>query len=128
MKPTGSPTRAAAGRHGCEHHETKPLLCSDLVQVYWEKPDGVRCREIAILENFLRSEVGLFTGVPVPHGIDIRILVNETELSGRVKQCVFQENGYIVRMELSSEAEWAQSPAHDFLPGHLLDVSLLDVE
>lgn len=128
MTLRGSRTGKAPRRHACERRASQRLLCSDLVQLHWEQPDGARCREIAILENLSLSGVGLFTGVPVPEGVDVWIAGKEVELLGRVKQCAFRENGYVVGMELSPESQWAQKPGNDFVPRHLLDVSLLDLE
>lgn len=119
---------AKVTRHTCEKRGSKRLLCSDLVQLRWCDPHGVRYQEIAILENLSLSGVGLFTGVSVPEGTEIQLLANHIQLIGRVTQCVFRENGYIVGLELDSSSKWAQKAGSDFLPAHLLDVSLLELE
>jgi hypothetical protein len=114
--------------YACERRGSKRLLCSDLVQVQWVNPSGERFYEIAILENLSLSGVGLFTGVPLPPDVDVHIKGSKTELVGRVKQCVFRENGYIVGLELDEASKWAQKPGHNFVPEHLLDVSLLELD
>ena len=111
-----------------ERRRTKRLLCSDLVQVHWREPDGESFREIAILENLSLSGVGLFTGVPISTGVEVSIAGNDVELTGRVKQCKFRENGYVVGLELDDRSKWAQQPGTEFMPQHLLDVSLLDLD
>lgn len=120
------PNRSA--RHTCERRESKRLLCSDLVQLQWVESGGAHYREIAILENLSLAGVGLFTGVAVPEGTEVEIVANDVQLVGYVKQCIFRENGYIVGLELDSKSKWAQAAGRDFLPEHLLDVSLLDLE
>jgi len=115
-------------RHTCERRVGKRLLCSDLVQLQWMEPGGARYREIAILENLSMAGVGLFTGVAVPEGTEVQVVVNDNRLVGYVKQCMFRENGYILGLELDSQSKWAQESSHEFLPEHLLDVSLLDLE
>jgi hypothetical protein len=112
----------------CERRSTKRLLCSDLVQLVWTEPTGVRHREIVILENLSRAGVGLFMGVPVPPETEVQIVANDALLVGRVKQCSFRENGYIIGLELDAQSQWAQAPGADFLPEHLLDVTLLDLD
>ena len=104
------------------------MLCSDLVQIEWQDIEGQECREIGILENLSLSGVGLFTGVPIPQDVDVHILGVEARLTGRVKQCRFRENGYIVGLELDEASRWAQQPGHEFVPEHLLDVSLLEFD
>ncbi|MDQ2950055.1 MAG: hypothetical protein M3Y27_29650 [Acidobacteriota bacterium] len=117
-----------AARHTCERRESKRLLCADLVQLQWVESGGTPYREIAILENLSLAGVGLFTGVAVPEGVEIQIVANDVQLVGHVKQCTFRENGYIVGLELDSKSKWAQAAGRDFLPEHLLDVSLLDLD
>ena len=107
---------------------SKRLLCSDLVQLQWVEPGGARYREIAILENLSLAGVGLFAGVAVPEGTEVHMVVNDNQLVGYVKQCIFRENGYILGLELDSKSKWAQESSREFLPEHLLDVSLLDLE
>jgi hypothetical protein len=117
-----------ATRYACERRKAKRLLCSDLVQLYWQEPDGLPYREIAILENVSVTGVGLFTGVPVPVGTAVRIAANDIELTGHVSQCVFRENGYIVGLDLDEKSRRERRCSGEFLPQHLLDVSLLDFE
>ena len=112
----------------CERRGSKRLLCSDLVQLVWVAANGSRQREIVILENLSTAGVGLFMGVAVPEGTPVELTANDLQLCGRVKHCVFRENGYIVGLELDSESRSALGPGRDFIPGHLLDVSLLDLE
>lgn len=114
-----------ASRYACERRQSKRLLCSDLVQLAWQQPDGTPYGEIAILENVSMAGVGLFTGVPIPNGTLVRIAAKDVELTGTVKQCTFRENGYIVGLELD---EKLRRSSGDFLPQHLLDVSLLDFD
>ena len=104
------------------------MLCSDLVQLHWVESNGAHYHEIAILENLSLAGVGLFTGVAVPEGTEVQIVANDTQLAGCVKQCMFRENGYIVGLELDSKSKWAQAAGRNFLPEHLLDVSLLDLD
>jgi hypothetical protein len=113
--------------HRCERRAHKRLLCSDLVQLLWMGPDGLSRREIAILENLSDAGAGLFMGVPIAHGTEAQIIANDTHLTGQIRQCTFRGNGYIVGMELASQSRWAQA-AGRFLPEHLLDVSLLDLD
>jgi hypothetical protein len=115
-------------RYACERRQTKRLLCSDLVQLQWQEPHGTQHREIAILEHVSVAAVGLFTGVSIPNGTAVHIAASDVELTGRVKQCVFRENGYIVSLELDEKSHRKQGASGDFLPQHLLDVSLLDFE
>ena len=111
----------------CERRIAKRVLCSDLVQLLWTGADGGRHCEIVILENLSRAGVGLFTGVPVPAGTEVGIMANGVQLTGRVAQCQFRENGYILGLELDPGSQWAQEPGSHFMPEHLLDVSLLDL-
>jgi hypothetical protein len=104
------------------------LLCSDLVRLTWSDPNGQHRAEIAILENMSPSGVGLFLGVHVPHGSRIKIAANEALLNGAVRSCKFRENGWIVGVELDADSRWAQEPDSGFVPEHLLDVSLLQLE
>ena len=67
-------------------------------------------------------------GVAVPEGTPVQLLANELEVSGRIQRCQFRENGYIAGIELDSDSKWAQEPGSEFLPEHLLDVSLLDLD
>lgn len=115
-------------RPACERRGSKRLLCSDLVQLSWQDDLGRSFREVAILENLSLSGVGLFTGVPLPEDTEIHLAGVEAVLTGRVRQCVFRENGYIVGIELNDDSKWAQEPGCNFVPQHLLDVSLLDFE
>jgi hypothetical protein len=117
-----------ASRYACERRGSKRLLCSDLVQIDWQELDGAQHREIAILENVSGSGAGLFTGVSIPAGTQVRIAVNDIQLTGCVKHCVFRENGYIVGLELDETSRRTSCSPRDLLPEHLLDVSLLDFE
>jgi hypothetical protein len=117
-----------ANRYACERRKSKRLLCSDLVQIYWQHPDGTPCRDIAILENVSAAGVGLFTGVPIPDHTEVCVTGSDMELTGRVTECVFRENGYIVAMELHQKSGREQRCPSDFVPEHLLDLSLLDFE
>ena len=114
--------------YACERRGSKRLLCSDLVQVQWVNSSGERFYEIAILENLSLAGVGLFTGVPLAIEAEVHIKGNNTELVGRVKQCVFRENGYVVGLELDEASKLAQKPGNHFVPEHLLDVSLLELD
>ena len=104
------------------------MLCSDLIQLHWVEPNGAHHHEIGILENLSLAGVGLFTGVAIPEETEIQLVANDVQLIGYVKQCKFRENGYIVGLELDSKSKWAQAAGRDFLPEHLLDVSLLDLD
>jgi hypothetical protein len=127
VKVRGSDTQRS-NRRTCERRSSKRMLCSDLVQIQWTDDRGTPYREIAILENLSLAGVGLFTGVPVAEGTAVRIAVNDVQLSGCVRGCVFRENGYIVGLELDADSKWAQSVGRHILPEHFLDVSLLDFE
>lgn len=115
-------------RHSCERRSSKRLLCSDLVQLSWRDEKRRSYREVAILENLSLSGVGLFTGVPLPLETHIDMAGADAVLRGKVKQCAFRENGYVVGIELDEDSKWAQEPGYTFLPQHLLDVSLLDLD
>lgn len=117
-----------ATRYACERRGSKRVLCSDLVQVDWSDAAGHMCSEIVILENLSLSGVGLFTGVPIPLETEVHIHGQEAQLTGRVKQCRFRENGYVIGLELDEQSRWAQQPGREFVPEHLLDVSLLDLD
>lgn len=103
-------------------------MCSDLVQLVWLEPDGRSRREIVILENLSIAGVGLFMGVAVPEAIPVQLVANDLHLAGQVKHCRFRENGYVVGLELDPDSKWAQKPGSEFLPEHLLDLSLLDLD
>ncbi len=94
----------------------------------WYEAGGQKRREIVILENLSLSGVGLFMGVAVPEGTTVQLIANDVSLGGQVRQCKFRENGYIVGLELDADSKWAQEPGSEFLPEHLLDVSLLDLD
>jgi hypothetical protein len=128
VRPLRSHSSSNLNRRSCERRGSKRLLCSDLVQVSWQNANGERFREIAILENLSLSGVGLFAGVPLPPGMKVDLAGSEAVLTGRVKQCAFRENGYVVGIELDDDSKWAQEPGCAFVPQHLLDVSLLDLE
>jgi hypothetical protein len=114
--------------HSCERRGSKPLLCSELVRLTWSEPSGEPRAEIAILENMSLSGVGLFLGVHVPEGLKIKIAANDMLLSGAVRSCQFRENGWIAGVELDAESKWAQDANSGFVPEHLLDVSLLQLD
>jgi hypothetical protein len=128
VKLRGSRVNKPEPGHKCERRGSKRLLCSDLVQLVWDDAHGSKRREIVILENLSLSGVGLFMGVAVPEGTPVQLVANDLELSGRIARCVFRENGYVVALELDSDSQWAQEPGREFLPEHLLDVSLLDLD
>jgi hypothetical protein len=125
VRLTGSHGRNAT-RYACERRQSKRLLCSDLVQIHWQEPDGSEFREIAILENLSVACIGLFAGVPIPEGTDVRVTAKDVQFTGRVRECVFRENGYIVGLELDGQSRNGAPDSKDFLPHHLLDVSALD--
>lgn len=128
MKSRRSRDNKPEARHKCERRGTSRLLCSDLVQLVWLDPNGAQRREIVILENLSLAGVGLFMGVAVPEGTAVQLVTNDLELTGSIKHCLFRENGYVVGMELDQDSKWAQEPGREFLPEHLLDVSLLDLD
>lgn len=128
MRPLKAAEPSKRKRYTCERRASKRLLCSDLVQVSWENTAGEPFREVVILENLSLSGVGLFAGVPIPQGACIRLAGSEIVLTGIVKQCAFRENGYVIGIELDAKSKWAQEPGHAFVPQHLLDVSLLDLD
>jgi uncharacterized protein YuzE len=45
-----------------------------------------------------------------------------------VKQCTFRENGYVIGIELDEASQRMQRPGREFVPQHLLDVSLLELD
>jgi hypothetical protein len=110
-----------------ERRENKRLLCADLVQLTWSEASGKERREIVILENLSLAGVGVFMGVAIPEGATAQLLISELRLTGQVKHCKFRENGYVVGLELDADSKWAQESGREFLPEHLLDVSLLDL-
>ena len=87
--------------------------------------------EGGLLGSGFVSKVGSFLasaeGVSVPEGIEVQIVANHIQLMGRVQQCVFRENGYIIGLKLDSNFQWTQQPGGNFLPAHMLDVALLDL-
>jgi hypothetical protein len=129
VKLRGSRLNKPEAHHKCERRGSKRLLCSDLVQLVWaDAHGGAKRREIVILENLSLSGVGVFMGVSVPEGTAVQLIANDLQLSGRIARCAFRENGYVVALELDSDSQWAQQPGSEFLPEHLLDVSLLDLD
>jgi hypothetical protein len=128
VKLRGSRVNKPEAHHNCERRGSKRLLCSDLVQLLWTGSNGAKHREIVILENLSRAGVGLFMGVAVPAGTPVQLIANDLPLNGRIQHCVFRENGYIVGLELDPDSQWAQEPGSEFIPQHLLDVSLLDLD
>ena len=111
--------------HAFERRGQKRLLCSELVEIYWMGPKGTRHQEIVVLENLSAHGLGLFTGVALSEGTNVRVIVNERELSARVKHCVFQGNGHLVGLALDHASKW--TTGRDLAPEHLLDVSKLDL-
>ena len=128
MKSRASRFNKPEAHHKGQRRGSKRLLCSDLVQLLWRDANGAPRREIVILENLSLAGVGLFMGVPVPEGTAAQLVANDLKLSGQIKRCLFRENGYVVGMELDPDSKWAQEPGKEFLPEHLLDVSLLDLD
>jgi hypothetical protein len=104
------------------------FLCSDIVQLLWHGPDGLSRREVAVLENLSRARAGLFMGVPVPQGTEAQLFVSDAQLTGQIKQCAFAGNGYMVEIKLASQSKWARMLRDAFVPEHLLDISLLDLD
>ncbi|HEX4771595.1 MAG TPA: hypothetical protein VH351_12230 [Bryobacteraceae bacterium] len=120
--------KTKSASHSCERRGGNRLLCSNIVRLTWSEPSGERRAEIAILENMSLSGVGLFLGVHVPDGLEIKIAANEMLVSGVVRTCQFRENGWLVCVELDAESKWAQEPKSGFVPEHFLDVSLLQLD
>jgi PilZ domain len=112
-------------RYPVERRGQKRLLCSELVQIYWTGPQGTRHEEIVVLENLSSGGLGLFTGVALQEGTNVRVLVNQRELSAKVRHCVFQGNGHLVGLALDAGSKWTKG--NDLAPEHLLDVSMLDL-
>jgi hypothetical protein len=106
----------------------KRFLCSEMVQLVWSGPDGLPHREIAVLENLSKASAGLFMGVQVPCGIKAQLLVSDAHFTGHIRQCAFTGNGYIVDLKFESPTKPAGLPGEGFVPEHLLDVSLLDLD
>lgn len=104
----------------------RPLLCSDLVRIFWTGSDETYHEEIVILENLSRSAAGLFTGVPVAEGTTVHLIANKTELAAQVRHCAFSGNGYLISLAVDSESGWMGRT--DFIPEHLLDVSRLEFD
>lgn len=129
---TNRPLRGRTQRRGllyrCEKRGMKRLLCSDLVRLSWTEPSGCPRHEVAVLENLSLAGVALFSGVPVPEDSSIEIASDGARLNGFVRRCGFRENGYLLGVELDADSRWAQQPNSGFLPEHLLDVSLLQLD
>ena len=121
-------TSKSGSWHSCERRTYKRLLCADLVRLSWTESSGRRRDETAVLENLSLSGVGLFAGVPVAEGLLLEIAVRDICLKGLVRHCSFRENGYLVSVELDNDSKWVQQPGAGFVPEHLLDVSLLELE
>lgn len=98
------------------------------MQLVWLDANGDKRREIVILENLSLAGVGLFMGVAIAQGTPVQLMANDLLLNGLIQHCLFRENGYIVGLELDAGSKWAQKPGSEFLPEHLLDVSLLDLD
>jgi hypothetical protein len=108
--------------------DVKRFLCSDIVQLLWSGLDSFSHREVAVLENLTKSGAGLFMGVPVPCGIEAQLFINDAQLAGRIRRCAFAGNGYIVEIELPSHSKASRILGENFVPEHLLDISLLDLD
>lgn len=108
--------------HLCERRARTRLLCSDLVQLSWTAANGSKQSEVVILENLSPQGAGLFTGVPVTEGTEVRLNLKERELLGIVRQCCFRQNGYIIGLQLTPAS------TDTLLPEHLLDPSLLALD
>ena len=67
-------------------------------------------------------------GVAVAEGTPVQLVANDLQLNAQIAHCLFRENGYIVGLELDADSKWAQQPGSEFIPEHLLDVSLLDLD
>ena len=111
--------------HRSERRGQKRLLCSELVQICWTGPQGTRHEEIVVLENLSSGGLGLFTGVALQEGTNVRVLVNQRELSAEVRHCVSQGHGHLVGLALDPGSKWTNSDGQ--APEHLLDVSMLDL-
>ena len=93
------------------------------MQLVWQDPNGTKHREIVILENLSGSGAGLFMGVAVPDDTPVQLITNDLQLNGKISHCRFRENGYVVGLKLNADVS-----GKEFIPEHLLDVSLLDLD
>jgi len=94
------------------------LLCADLIDVHWTDKSGRNRSALANLEDISLSGVCLQMDMPVPHETVLRIAHPKTELSGRVRYCVFRETGYFLGVQFEPGFRWSR---RNFHPKHLLD-------
>lgn len=94
------------------------MLCADLIDVHWKDKSGQNRSALANLEDISISGACLQMDIPVPHETMLRIAHPKTELTGRVRYCVFRETGYFLGVQFEPGFRWTQ---RRFRPKHLLD-------
>jgi hypothetical protein len=100
----------------------KRLLCADLVDVCWRDAEGRNKTEVMVLEDISLSGVCLQSERPHAQGTEVVIRYGEGTLPGVIRYCVYQEIGYFLGVEFTSECRW---PSDRFRPKHLLDPETL---
>jgi hypothetical protein len=108
---------------GFERRAERRLLCSNLVQVSWTAADGARHTEFGVLEDLSSSGLGLSMHFDVPPecGTELSILANRQRFTGRVVQCTYRADGYLVGLEMDEPCEQVDGLEH------VLDLTLLDL-
>jgi hypothetical protein len=103
----------------------QPLLCSDLIQIRWERAHGSRREEIAIMEDFSPSATSLFMGVPIEIETPVRLCAKGEDFQGVVRYCSVESNGYLVGVQFEASSPKEGGNRSNYQPKHLLDVSRL---
>lgn len=103
------------------------MLCADLIDVFWKDKTGRNRSAMANLEDISISGACLQMDAPVPRETVLRIAHPKTELSGRVRYCVFRETGYFLGVQFEPGFRWTQRrfrPKHMLDPRHLVALSV----
>ena len=95
------------------------MLCSELVDVWWEDSTGRSHKALANLEDISLSGVCLQLDDPVPLDTVLRISHPNGEFQGDVRYCLFREIGYFLGVQFAPGCEWSPEA---FKPQHLLDL------
>ncbi len=96
----------------------RPYLCSELVSVSWEDPQGRRRSGVANLEEIGETSAMLLAESIVPRGSTVYITSGEHHLRGTVEGITFDRVlGFFVEVALQPESRWSEKW---FTPAHLL--------
>jgi len=99
------------------------MLCSELLPVHWEAPQGNRCTATALLENISRSGCLLQLGVPIRQSTHLSLAAPGIELRGSALHCQFLDDAYFIGVQFDADCEWS---VERYRPQHLLDPRTLD--